>query len=265
MSELAVFIHSTGMGPSMWSRLIAAVPDGPAALAPANRGYPPAAPIPRGTPCSVADEVAHLRGLLPPETTALHLCGHSYGGLVAMELARSLATPGAGPAIEVRSLWLYEPVLFGSLRALAPALPDDVAREVTLLFGGEHAFLDERTGGDDAWLEGFVDYWNRPGAWAGMPQRAQAASRLIGWKMFQEVRSVSLEPRPFDAYRFVIPLTLVTGERSTAAAREMVRHLAAENPGAHVDRLPDLGHMGMIEAPDRVAPSLRRHWEWVRG
>lgn len=258
MSELAVFIHSTGVGPFMWTRLLAEVPDGPATLAPLNRGYPPNSLIPRGTPCTVADEVVHLRALIPPGTTALHLCGHSYGGLVAMELARQAPAP-------VRSLWLYEPVLFGSLRRVAHDLPDDAAREVQMLFRDARVLLDESSGGGDEWLEAFVDYWNGPGAWAAMPEKARALSRIVGWKMFQEVRTVSLEPRPFEDYRFDLPMTLVTGERSTAAAREMVNHLAAVNPTAQVDRLPAVGHMAIIEAADRVAPSLRAHWARTRG
>lgn len=255
MAELAVFIHSTGMGPFMWSRLIAAVPEGPPALAPANRGYPPNAPLPTGARSTVADEVAHLRALLPPDTTALHLCGHSYGGLVALELARLLP---------VRSLWLYEPVLFGSLEAVAATLPEGAAREVKMLFEGPANLLDEATGGSDGWLEHFIDYWNRPGAWAALPEKTRALTRQVGWKMFQEVRSVSREPRPFEDYRVDTPLTLVTGARSTASAREMVQRLAAVNPHAHVDTLPDAAHMAIVEAAHLVAPSLRAHWGRVR-
>ena len=55
---------------------------------------------------------------------------HSYGGFAALTLAMDASVP-------VRSLWLYEPVLFGSLHAkaaVAGALPADAARREVASF-----------------------------------------------------------------------------------------------------------------------------------
>lgn len=253
MSDIALFVHSTGVGPFMWNKLLVDLPAGIAPLTPTNRGYSLPDLIPRGQVVSVADEVAHLKAQIPAGTTGVHLVGHSYGGLVALTLALDADVP-------LKSIWLYEPVLFGSLRPLVDTLPADAAQQVREFTEQPDRFLDASTGGQDAWLENFVDYWNQPGAWASMSDKAKAMARLVGWKMFQEVRMVFEEPQPFDAYQLRVPMTLVSGERTQPPAREMVRHLAAVNPHAQVVELQGQGHMGVVGAPDAVRPTLQAHW-----
>jgi pimeloyl-ACP methyl ester carboxylesterase len=254
---LVLFVHSTGTGPFMWSRHLADLPVGLAPLTPANLGYSPATALPAGQASTVADEVAHLRAQIPEGTEAVHLGGHSYGGLVAMSLAQALAAEGR---VAVRSLWLYEPVLFAPLKADEAGLPPDVAREVAWLYS-DPLFLREDHGGSEAWLQGFVDYWNQPGAWAALPDKARAMARQVGWKMFQEVRCVAREAQDFAHYRFAIPLTLVRGEHTTPPAREMLHRLATVNPHAEVTVLPGVGHMGVVSATEAVGQSLRAHWQ----
>jgi pimeloyl-ACP methyl ester carboxylesterase len=253
MSDVALFVHSTGMGPFMWKPFLAGVPSGIQSVAPANRGYTPADLLARGTVFSLSDEVAHLKAQIPDGTTGLHLGGHSYGGLVALTLAMQSELP-------VKSMWLYEPVLFGSLKAEAAQLPPDAAEHVARLFGDPDFLLNDETGGHEAWLAAFVDYWNQPGTWASMSDKAKAMARLVGWKMFQEVRMVATESQAFAHYQLGMPITLVHGEHTTPPAREMVRRLAQVNAHAVVDSLPGLGHMGLVSAPDQVEPSLARHW-----
>jgi pimeloyl-ACP methyl ester carboxylesterase len=256
MAEIALFVHSTGTGPFMWTKLLAQRPEGLTPLTPSNRGYSLADMVPRGQPLTLAEEVAHLRAQIPEDTTALHLGGHSYGGLAALTLALDSTLP-------VRSVWLYEPVLFGALRAEMPTLPEDAAADVRGLFDGEHSMLDDETGGLAPWLERFVDYWNQPGAWAAMSDKARQMAEFVGWKMYQEVRAVSTTAEPFAHYRLSVPLTLVRGERSPAPTREMVQRLAAVNPQAELEVLSGLGHMSLLSAPDQVLPSLQRHWARV--
>lgn len=253
MSEVALFIHSTATGPFMWRPFLADLPEGVTPLTPTNRGYALDDLLPTVQPFSVHDEVAHLQALIPPGTTGLHLGGHSYGGFVALTLAQATGLP-------VRSLWLYEPVLFGALRAEPERLSPEVAAHVEALYGEAHSMLDERAGGSEAWIERFIDYWNHPGMWASMPEKAKAMTRPLGWKMFREVSSVSTEPQAFEAYRLEAPLTLVHGARTTPAAQAMVERLAEVNPHAVVESLPGLGHMGLVGAPAAVQPSLQRHW-----
>lgn len=256
MSEVALFIHSTATGPFMWAPFAAQCPNGLRPLAPVNRGYAPHDLLARGTEFRIADEVLHLKSQLPEGTSGVHLVAHSYGAFAALMLALD-------PQVPVRSLWLYEPVLFGSLQAEADRLPPDVAEQVEQLFSDPDFLLNEARGGDEGWIERFIDYWNFPGMWAAMPEKAKAMTRLVGWKMFQEVRMVSREPHAFESYRLDIPMTLVRGARTTPPARQMVQRLAEVNPHAQVDTLAGQGHMAIVAAPDVVQPSLAQHWARV--
>lgn len=256
MSEVALFIHSTATGPFMWRPLLVDLPAGMTPLTPVNRGYAPHDLLPRGAAFSVQDEVAHLLAQIPPGTTGIHLGGHSYGGFAALTLALQAELP-------VRSLWLYEPVLFGALRAEPERLTPAVVEHVEALYGAGHSMLDEAEGGSEAWIERFIDYWNHPGMWASMPDKAKGMTRPVSWKMFREVCSVSTEPRPFDHYRVDVPMTLVQGEHTTPAVQAMVERLAEVNPHAVVETLPGIGHMGVLTAPQVVLPSLQRHWAAV--
>src|SRR3989344_4752608 len=149
MSDVALFVHSTGVGPFMWNKLLVDLPAGIAPLTPTNRGYSLPDLIPRGTKVTVAEEAAHIKSQIPAGTTGVHLGGHSYGGLVALTLALD-------PEVPVKSLWLYEPVLFGALRPLVDELGGAAPRRVRESTETPDLFRAPSGGGQDAWLENFV-------------------------------------------------------------------------------------------------------------
>jgi len=253
MTDTALFLHSTGTGPFMWKRLMGSVPEGMQAVAPLNRGYASDDLWPRGQGFEISQDLAHVKSQIPPDTTGLHLVAHSYGGLLAMHLALD-------PSLPVKSVWLYEPVLFGSMRLMQDQLPPDVAPEVSGLYETPDFIGNEAQGGDDAWLERFIDFWSQPGTWAAMPDKVKGLSRALGWKMFLEVRAQALLMRPVADYRFDVPVTLVHGEHTRVSAREMVRQLAQVNPQATLESLTGLGHMSVVTQADQVLPSLQAHW-----
>jgi pimeloyl-ACP methyl ester carboxylesterase len=263
MSKASVlFVHSTGLGPFMWKAHLAALPGSFAGFAPANLGYPPSALLPRDQAISAADEVTHLLGFVTsavPPDQPLHLAAHSYGGLVALELALQMSQKGRPPA----SLWLYEPVLFGSLMHSVKhgATVDEEAKQQAVAFEADPTFLNDlAAGGTEPWLQRFVDYWNHAGAWAAMPDKARANMLALGWKMFLEVCSVWRDSQPFDAYKLAssIPITLAHGSTSPAASRAMIKALAEVNPHANVQGFDGIGHSGLI-ADARVVASLQNH------
>jgi pimeloyl-ACP methyl ester carboxylesterase len=257
MSNHVVLIHSTGLGPFMWAPYLPLLGEA-SALCPTNLGYAPGTELQRPQRVSLADEVNALARQLASLDGGIHVVAHSYGGLLALELAR------AG-ALDLRSLYLYEPVLFASLRERVDAIDDAAATEVQALYRDPTFYDDDAHGGDEAWLERFVDYWNRPGAWQAMSDRARAAMRRVGWKMHLEVRAVSTAARPFEAYRVDLPTTIVAGSRSTAAARAMARELAGELPHAESVTLDGVGHMGVLDAVGAVGPSLQAHLRRAMG
>ncbi|HEX6704158.1 MAG TPA: hypothetical protein VF169_05310 [Albitalea sp.] len=121
-----------------------------------------------------------------------------------------------------RSLWLYEPVIYGALRLRVDELAPDAAAEVRRVYER----LDPVAGGNDPWLEGFIDHWNGSGSWKAMSESARDRARRVG---------------------------------STPAALAIARGLAEVNPQARLELLSDQGHMAPAIAPDSVWPSLRAH------
>jgi pimeloyl-ACP methyl ester carboxylesterase len=125
---------------------------------------------PDARPLSLADEVALLEPVLAAAGDGFHLVGHSYGGAVALKAA--LADPD-----RLRSLVLYEPVLFSLLLAEDPAQP--AAREIVAVRDDTIAAL--RIGNPHASGARFLDYWMGPGSWAAMPEpRRQAVATAMG-------------------------------------------------------------------------------------
>src|SRR5206468_10154155 len=122
-------------------------------------------------------DVDALVRLLDELGAPAHVVGHSYGGLLALQLALRR------PAL-VRSLALFEPVAFGILDEPA----DDEARRtlarIELVYDARAAEADE------AWLRAFVDWWSGAGAWDALAAEARAGFRSVGWKVFQEVVSL---------------------------------------------------------------------------
>ena len=110
------------------------------------------------------DEISLLEPIFRSAGDTFHLVGHSYGGAVALKAA--LKNPG-----RLKSLVLYEPVLFSVLAADNPNSPatreilsvrDDTIRAVTL---GDLETAAER----------FVDYWLGPGSFSNMPEARRPA------------------------------------------------------------------------------------------
>lgn len=249
-------IHSTGTLPSMWSRLLAAVPLRAEVRSPAHLGYPPHPPLERGTRVGWADDVAVLRAAIADAET-VHLVGHSYGGMLALRLARQLAAAD-GP--RVASLWLYEPVTFGALRREMATLDEETHAQMVWLFEQSGLLDDDTVGGTERWLRTFVDFWNRPGAWDGMPEAARAPMRPLGWKMYQEVRAINLDGDGFEAFAVDAPLTLVGGARSPLAAQALLKRLADANPQARRVAVDGVAHMAPLTQPQALVASFRDHF-----
>lgn len=208
-----------------------------------------------GAPFDFRLDVAEVRELLDSLEAPAHLVGHSYGGLVALTLARE--RPAA-----VSSLALYDPVAFGVLYASRDeAGLADLARATDT-----SVFLDDARGGDEAWFEAFVDYWNGPGSWRALPGAAQASFLEVGRKVYLEVRSLLADRTPPEAYACIpAPTLLVGGERTPVAAQRVIAHLAAAMPRARTQRVAGAGHMGPISHAAEVNALVAEHIAAARG
>lgn len=248
LSAMSVLcIHSTGTGPFMWDFLETKDEK----LAPPNIGYPPLEPLQRGVKVTVDDDVRHLLAQLPADGR-FDVVAHSYGGTIALKALAAL-----GP--RVRSIFLIEPVLFGALLHEPAAAPAAV-KQVREFIDHPWFINGDEQGGTDAWLEVFIDYWNRPGSWARLGEFMKAHNQLMGWKMFNEVRSVFLNAGKVTDYPLPgVPVTLVMTERSPFAAREVIKALARHNPHAELVELMGTGHMVPLTHPQKVNEAFAAH------
>ena len=246
---LVVPLHSGGMSGRQWRRLAERLATSHRVVVPDLLGSGANPRWRDEMPFDVSLDVAALGELLDSLGEPAHRVGHSYGGCLALTLARRR------PA-SVRSVVVYDPTAFGVLHSSrdAAGLADLRRPEANPVFS------DEARGGGSAWFEAFVDYWNGPGSWRALSGEAQAAFLAIGRKVYREARSLLAERTPADAYSAITaPTLLLGGERSPIAARRVIEHLAAAIPGARARVVHGAGHMGPISHAAEVNELVAGH------
>jgi pimeloyl-ACP methyl ester carboxylesterase len=230
-ARTALLVHSGGFGGRQWRKLAAQLAPTHAVLAPDLLGYGDH-PWPAPRPFHFRQDVEYLAGLLGGRRA--DVVGHSYGGFLALQLAL------AHPAL-VDRIVVYDPVAFSVLTA------DELARGFA---GIREVYEPDAAGVDERWLEGFVDWWNGPGAWAKLAPAAQRGFRTVAWKLSQEVQTLMADRSDYRA--IAAPVTLLGSGQSPAAERQTVARLANLLPHAQVHTFADLGHMAPITHADRI-------------
>ncbi len=221
-----LFLHSSGLGPRQWARTVATL----GGQAPPLIGYDGAGW--RGESYAWTDDCDALTPLLTPDTD---LVGHSYGGFLALQLARRY---------EVRSVAVWEPVVLSVL--------DDHFRQDELA-------LDQADDDLAAWLARFLGFWQVD--WRAMSPDQQAPFLAHGRKVQAEVRALIRDKTTLSAYAEVrAPVLLLSGAETVPASNQMCDRLAAALPAARHERVPNCGHMGPLTRRDALHDRLTRFW-----
>ena len=186
-------------------------------------------------------------------SNGIHLVGHSYGAAVALQIA--LRHPQ-----QVRSLTLYEPVVFGVIARMAPG--DASLTEIRTVADAVAAGV---TRGDlnDA-SRHFIDYWASAGAWAAMTPTQQAAvcSRIATVERhFEALFAAAWGPGVLS--RLTMPILLMYGSHTRAPARRVVELLGAAMPHAQPRELSGAGHLGPITHAALVNDCMTTHLDPV--
>jgi pimeloyl-ACP methyl ester carboxylesterase len=188
---------------------------------------------------SLALEAGDARAVLDRAGPGAAVIGHSYGGAVALDVARA-AERGA-----VAAVCVYEPAVgIGSL--IAPA---EIARVEQLLDAGDR----------DAALAHGLALLDRSGLVTTMklPPRSRRPPALLALTptIARELRAIAgLEP---ERYReLAVPTLVLIGTNSPPPQREACERLAATLPDASIAWLDGLGHVAHTGAPDAVAAAL---------
>jgi pimeloyl-ACP methyl ester carboxylesterase len=248
MPRSTVFLlHSGGFTSRQWRRLRELLAARFDVVAPDFLGYGSQGTWPEREPFHFHRDVELIESLV---RGPVHLVGHSYGGLIALHFA--LRRPDL-----VRSIAVYEPVAMSVLRTRED---DDALQTLRTIRRTWKATAT--TGVDEEWLRDFVEWWNGEGAWDRLPAETRDAFRVVGWKLFQEVMTLTADATSGETYATIAaPTLLLRGDASPLAERRVVERLSELLPRATLRSLPGVGHMGPISHPAIVNDAIGAHLE----
>ncbi len=190
---------------------------------------------------SIEREVEDVAAVIESIGGAVHVMGHSYGALVALEATRLTQ--------DIANLVLYDPPMIsmgpdeiapGLLEAVQDLISQDRLDEATCLF---YAKALGRTPQEIEQMRADVDWQSRMAAAHTIPRemRAGGLDYRFAWS-----RLLHLET----------PTLLLMGEQSPPRLRASVAALHAVLPDSKVHTLPGHGHGGLSTAPDLVAAEV---------
>lgn len=201
---------------------------------------------------SLVEEAKPLVASLRNQPAPVHLVGHSYGGGVALHIARY------HPEL-VASLSLYEPTLFSLLDNSEPddrILFNEIESLAITIEGAVHE------GCPDFAAQVFTDFWGGVGAWQALSRVRRAA--LTNWirKCPLDFGALLYEPSitPLPEH---IPITLMVGTLSQRQTQRIAELLVAEAPHSRLLEVRGAGHLGPFTLRDRVARLVSEHIEKI--
>lgn len=228
--ETIVLLHCSGASGAQWRSLAARLDGRYRVLAP-DLAHP-------GT---LAKEAAGVRSLIGRGGETVHLVGHSYGGAVALHVARTR------PEL-VRTLTLIEPSAFHLLRD-GDVIDAAALAEITAVAGDARASL---AAGDDAAGYGrFVEYWTGE-------KRAMAVPPLA--RIVRDFDALLGEPAQLeDLCDIAAPTLLVQGGGTRLPSRCVCARLRTALPQAAFRVVQGAGHMLPLTHRDQVNTLIHAH------
>jgi len=241
----AVLLHSSGQTGTQWRAYMEPLSElGWHTMAADLIGYGKSPPWTGSEPFHHRHDIAAVAKLLGALTDREHVViGHSYGGFVGLQALLD-------PAVTASAAILFEPVAWG---VLGSGTTDDSAAYQVLLDSG---FFDDAIGGTEAWMQLFVEFWGGPGAWRAIGERGRAGMMRSARKTYHEVRSLSFDETPLEAYASLsLPVHLIHGDRSPRESRTVARLLGQQRPDNSLTEVRG-GHMTPVMDPARVLPII---------
>jgi pimeloyl-ACP methyl ester carboxylesterase len=249
-----IALHCSGASGQMWRHLGDALGERFSLIAPDLIGCGAAAPWSGTGNFAAADEAALTVRMIDALDAPVHLVGHSYGGGVALRVARERPS-------RIASLTLYEPSLLAVLSTIGRDGLDALAELRTV---AREVIGAMTTGAYVAAARRFVNYWNGQGSWEAMSADAQMGVVRHLPKVCLEYRAMSRERVPLQAYRrFNFPVLLLQGEHSPQFTHLISRQLHRAMKFASLRTVYGAGHMGPVTHADTVNTAVVARIEHV--
>lgn len=190
-------------------------------------------------PFTIDHQVRLVAALVNTLDGPAHVCGHSYGGAVALRFASTY------PRL-VRSLAVVEPQCYPLLRDA-----NDPLFDVPHALFGRFCSALERGEPERGWRE-FIDYFNGAGFWERL--RPELQKTFVATSPVERWSVLFSSPTTIDDVRSLrMPTLVVCGERTTAPERRMCDLVASGAPRGMLAVVADAGHMSPITHPAEVA------------
>lgn len=235
-------LHCSGADSTQWQHLAGYFAPGTELVLPNLAGAEAVAQGWSRKTYALAQEAKPLVASLSRRPAPVHLVGHSYGGAIALHIARE--HPDC-----VASLCLYEPTSFSLLRNSGS---DDrkLFDEIESLAVAIEGAVDE--GCPDFAAQIFTDFWGGVGAW--QTRRRDRRAVLTNWvpKCPLDFGALLYEPSGADLPAD-LPITLMVGTQSLRQTRRIAELLVARVPQTHLVEVRGAGHLGPFTFRDRVA------------
>jgi pimeloyl-ACP methyl ester carboxylesterase len=241
-----VLIHAGGANSGQWRSLMERLAGRFRLLACDMSGCGRSPAFPAERTYTLDEEVHFLDPVFEAAGEAFHLLGHSYGGAVALKAALR-------HRLRLRSLMLFEPVLFSLLLAAAPR--SEAAREIVAVANSTTELADR--GESDAAAREFVDYWFEPGRWESLREESRAPVRAGMSRAGARWRALLHDPATFaDLGVIDVRTLLLVAQDSRAPARAVSELLIRTLPNARSVEIAAVGHMAPLLNPGQVNPLI---------
>ena len=236
-----VLVHGSPGDGRAWAKVASRLAGQFRVLTPDLPGYGESDPLPEAASGRTAAMAAAVAALIAACGEPAWLCGHSYGGNVALHASLRQADV-------IQGLALFEPVCF---RALALAGQRQILESATQYF---QSYTDRVAAGDVDAVADMVDYWFGAGTFPQLPQPMQAYLRGAAAANATDVRAALDEAMTVRQFAdFSRPALLAYGDRSPAVVPAIIAALGRLLANAQSQTIRGANH-GMLDShPDAVA------------
>lgn len=194
-------------------------------------------------------DVQLLQKLIELVGQPVHLVGHSYGGVICLEVARKIPH-------QIISLCLIEPVAFPILRK---SKYQKEWQEAFVLANSVMQAVEQGEIRRAARI--YMKYWIGWWRWQWMPQRQKDAILATMEKVAKEFYMISHGQREISEFNGIqCPVTLIYGNKTKQPTKAIIRLLQEVLPNPMVHSIKGAGHMSPFTHTQQVYLLILQHF-----